>query len=61
MTATVLRVDGLGKAFRTYGSEWSRVLSWFGVAPNILKEQWVLRNIGFRVAPGEAVARPNGL
>jgi lipopolysaccharide transport system ATP-binding protein len=55
MTATVLRVDGLGKAFRTYGSEWSRVLSWFGVAPNILKEQWVLRNIGFRVAPGEAV------
>jgi lipopolysaccharide transport system ATP-binding protein len=55
MTATVLRVDGLGKAFRTYGSEWSRVLSWFGVAPKILKEQWVLSNIGFRVAPGEAV------
>jgi lipopolysaccharide transport system ATP-binding protein len=55
MTATVLRVNGLGKAFRTYGSEWSRVLSWFGVEPNILKEQWVLRNIGFRVAPGEAV------
>jgi lipopolysaccharide transport system ATP-binding protein len=55
MTGTVLRVDGLGKAFRTYGSEWSRVLSWFGAAPNILKEQWVLRNIGFRVAPGEAV------
>ncbi len=55
MTATVLRVDGLGKAFRTYGSEWSRVLSWFGRAPDIVKEQWVLRNIGFRVAPGEAV------
>jgi lipopolysaccharide transport system ATP-binding protein len=55
MTATVLHVDGLGKAFRTYGSEWSRVLSWFGRAPDIVKEQWVLRNIGFRVAPGEAV------
>jgi lipopolysaccharide transport system ATP-binding protein len=55
MTATVLRVDGLGKAFRTYGSEWSRVLSWFGRTPGIVKEQWVLRNIGFRVAPGEAV------
>jgi lipopolysaccharide transport system ATP-binding protein len=55
MSATVLRVDRLGKAFRTYGSEWSRVLSWFGVTPSILREQWVLRNIGFRVAPGEAV------
>jgi lipopolysaccharide transport system ATP-binding protein len=55
MTGTVLRVDGLGKAFRTYRSEWSRVLSWFGAAPNVVKEQWVLRNIGFRVAPGEAV------
>jgi lipopolysaccharide transport system ATP-binding protein len=55
MTATVLHVDGLGKAFRTYRSEWSRVLSWFGGKPDILKEQWVLRNIGFRVAPGEAV------
>jgi lipopolysaccharide transport system ATP-binding protein len=55
MTATVLRVDGLGKAFRTYDSEWSRVFSWFGAAPRVLKEQWVLRNIGFRVAPGEAV------
>jgi lipopolysaccharide transport system ATP-binding protein len=55
MSATVLEVDELGKAFRTYGSEWSRVLSWFGVAPKIVKEQWVLRNIGFRVAPGEAV------
>jgi lipopolysaccharide transport system ATP-binding protein len=55
MTATVLRVDGLGKAFRTYDSEWSRVFSWFGATPKVLKEQWVLRNIGFRVAPGEAV------
>jgi lipopolysaccharide transport system ATP-binding protein len=55
MSATVLRVDRLGKAFRTYGSEWSRVFSWFGVTPGILREQWVLRNIGFRVAPGEAV------
>ncbi len=55
MTGTVLRVDGLGKAFRTYRSEWSRVLSWLGAAPNVVKEQWVLRNIGFRVAPGEAV------
>jgi lipopolysaccharide transport system ATP-binding protein len=38
MTGTVLRVDGLGKAFRTYRSEWSRVLSWFGAAPNVVKE-----------------------
>jgi lipopolysaccharide transport system ATP-binding protein len=51
-----LRVTGLGKAYRNWGSEWSRVASWFGfpVAPH--EEHWVLREISFSVDAGEAVA-----
>ncbi|UEM04957.1 ABC transporter ATP-binding protein [Skermanella rosea] len=55
MTAPVLEVENLGKSFRTYGSEWSRVLSWFGLPALALTEQWVLRHVGFRVHAGEAI------
>ncbi|EWY36065.1 sugar ABC transporter ATP-binding protein [Skermanella stibiiresistens SB22] len=55
MTQPVLDVDNLGKSFRTYGSEWSRVLSWFGLPSAALTERWVLRHVGFRIQPGEAV------
>ena len=37
MTAAVLTVGDVGKAFRTYGSEWWRVLSWLGVPVATLK------------------------
>jgi lipopolysaccharide transport system ATP-binding protein len=53
--APVLKVEGVGKAFRTYGSEWARVLSWFGLPARVHHEHWVLRDIGFGVQPGEAI------
>jgi homopolymeric O-antigen transport system ATP-binding protein len=55
MSADVLTVAGLGKAFRAYRSEWQRVLSWFGVSVRPAVENWVLRGVSFSVASGEAV------
>ena len=56
MSASALAVSGLGKAFRSYRSEWQRVLSWLGASVKPSSEQWVLRDVGFEIAPGEAVA-----
>ncbi|WP_057916861.1 ABC transporter ATP-binding protein [Lysobacter antibioticus] len=50
-----LRVSGLGKAYRRWGSEWARVASWFGVASKPAEEHWVLRNIDITIRPGETV------
>lgn len=55
MTAPVLQVSNLGKAYRQYHSEIARALSWFGVATKPAVEQWVLRNVSFSLFPGEAV------
>lgn len=50
-----LQVQNLGKAYRQYGSELRRIASWF--APTVLpsEEKWVLKDINFSIAPGEAV------
>jgi lipopolysaccharide transport system ATP-binding protein len=56
VSASALAVSGLGKAFRSYRSEWQRVLSWLGAPVKPSSEQWVLRDIEFAIAPGEAVA-----
>lgn len=55
MSAYALRVSGLGKAFRKYRSEWQRIASWYGASVTPSAEHWVLRNVSFSVAPGEAV------
>lgn len=53
---SVLRVEGLSKSFRTYGSEWGRVLSWFGAGGSKTADtRQILKDIGFSIAPGEAV------
>jgi len=55
MNPYVLRGSGLGKAFRKYRSEWQRILSWFGASVKPATEHWVLRDVSFSVARGEAV------
>ena len=50
-----LKVDNVGKAYRVWGSEWLRAASWFGVPTRPKEENWVLRNVSFIIAPGEAV------
>ena len=55
MSTPVLAVSGLGKAFRQYGSELKRFATWFGASFKPSQESWVLRNVAFEIAPGEAV------
>lgn len=51
----VLRVHRVGKAFQEYGSEFHRFARWFGLTTRSAKQHWVLREVSFSVAPGEAV------
>jgi len=52
---TVLRVQNVGKAFRTYRSEWHRFARWFGLPVRPAEEAWVLLHINFDIQPGEAI------
>ena len=51
-----IRVNGLGKAYKQYANRWSRLgewlLPWRGVRHRL---KWVLEDINFALAPGEAV------
>lgn len=55
MNETLLAVRGLGKAYREYRSEWQRFAGWFGLKLVAKSETWVLRDISFKVAPGESI------
>ncbi|HEU4376084.1 MAG TPA: ATP-binding cassette domain-containing protein, partial [Telluria sp.] len=50
-----LQVRQLGKSYRQWGGELRRVASWFvpSVAPRA--EHWVLRDVSFAIAAGEAL------
>jgi lipopolysaccharide transport system ATP-binding protein len=52
---TLLAVSNLGKAYRTYSSEWKRIANWFFVPAKPHHEHWVLRHISFAIEPGEAI------
>lgn len=50
-----LHVDGVGKSYRVWGSEWLRVAAWFGIPARPREEHWILRNVSFSIGPGESV------
>ncbi len=52
---SLLSVQNVGKAFRTYSSEWKRFARWFGLKMKAVEEKWVLRNINFEIQPGESI------
>jgi lipopolysaccharide transport system ATP-binding protein len=52
---SMLRVEQLGKAFRSYDSEWQRIRSWFSSRARPAHEHWVLRDISFDLPAGQAV------
>lgn len=52
---SLLCIRDLGKAYRTYKSEFHRFLRWFGFQVKPVQEHWVLRFVSFDIAPGEAV------
>lgn len=55
MTDPILVVSNVSKAYRQYSSEFARILSWFNISAKPKQETWVLRDISFAVAPGEAI------
>lgn len=50
-----MKVEGLGKAYRVWSSQWLRAASWFGLNVHPREEHWVLRDVSFTIAPGESV------
>lgn len=51
----VIDVNQVSKFYRTYKSEWQRFAKWLGLASGVLTEAKVLKNITFKVMPGESV------
>jgi lipopolysaccharide transport system ATP-binding protein len=52
---SLLTVSNLGKAYRTYASEFQRIASWFYLPSKPSEEHWVLKDINFAIEPGEAI------
>ena len=54
--SAAIRVQGLGKAYRQYGSRWGRLREWLfpQSAPRHVLN-WVLRDVSFEVETGEVV------
>ncbi len=52
---SLLSIQNLGKAFRSYSSEWKRFARWFGLPMKHRDEHWVLRHVNFEIYPGEAI------
>lgn len=50
-----LRLEGVGKAYRHWGSEWLRAASWFGLPVHPKEEHWIVRNVTLAISPGESV------
>jgi len=55
MSADVLTVESVGKAFREYRSQLLRILSWLGVRIRQVSDTWILQDISFQLQEGEAV------
>lgn len=52
---SLMDVQGVGKVYRHFSSEWKRVGTWFGFPFKPIEETWVLRDVSFSIAKGEAV------
>ena len=51
-----IRVTGLGKAYKQYPNRWARLAEWLiPFSPLRHQQHWVLQDVEFEIAPGEAV------
>lgn len=55
MKLPVLEINNIGKAYRGYRNNFMRFASWFGLKTKAIQETWTLKNINFKLMPGEAV------
>src|ERR1043166_3774741 len=51
-----VRIRGLGKAYKQYATRWSRLAEWVLPGGQRHRLHWVLRDVSFEVARGEALA-----
>lgn len=52
---SIISVQNITKSFKTYKSEWHRVLGWMGVHVAPLIEKTILEDISFEVEAGQAI------
>jgi lipopolysaccharide transport system ATP-binding protein len=50
-----MSVNNVGKAYRSYRSEWQRIARWFYLPVKASSEHWVLKHISFNIEAGEAI------
>lgn len=55
MKTALLELNGIGKVYREYGSEWHRVLAWFGINIGKPRENRTLNAINLSFNKGESV------
>ncbi|MCE4369480.1 ABC transporter ATP-binding protein [Xanthomonas hortorum] len=55
MNDFVMKVEGVGKAYRVWSSQWLRAASWFGAPVRPREEHWILRNVSISIKSGETV------
>ena len=51
----LLTLQNVGKAFRTYKSEWYRFARWLGIHTIPSEERWILRHINLNIHHGQAI------
>ena len=52
---SILHLTGVGKAYKDWGYEFRRILSWFGLPLVPHQEYWALKNIKLKIYSGESV------
>lgn len=52
---TLMSVNNVGKAYRSYRSEWQRIARWFYMPVKASSEHWVLKHVSFNIEAGEAI------
>lgn len=52
---SIISVQNISKSFRIYGSEWHRVLNWFGLSIRPKAQKDILKSISFEIGAGETV------
>jgi lipopolysaccharide transport system ATP-binding protein len=51
-----IRLQHVSKAYKRYGNRWARLVEWLDPQDRARHEaHWVLRDVGFEVAPGESI------
>jgi lipopolysaccharide transport system ATP-binding protein len=54
MSDSIVEVEGVGKSYRSYASQWNRFAGWFGRSGGFA-DHWILQDVTFAVSRGESI------